>query len=33
MRRENSGLELSRVIFVGRTYEEYVRMFDLTDEN
>lgn len=32
MRRENSGLELSRVIFVGRTYDEYVKMFDLTDE-
>ncbi|MNJ43075.1 hypothetical protein D3C77_380640 [compost metagenome] len=32
MRKENIGLELSRVIFVGRTYEEYVKMFDLTDE-
>jgi hypothetical protein len=32
MRKEDTGLELSRVIFVGRTYDEYVKIFDLTEE-
>jgi len=25
------GLELSKIIFIGRTFDEYVKMFDLTD--
>jgi len=32
MRRESEGLDLSRIIFVGRTFDEYVKMFDLTEE-
>ena len=32
MRRDIEGLELSRVIFIGRTYDEYVKMFDLTTD-
>jgi hypothetical protein len=27
---EESGLELSQIVFIGRTFEEYMRMFDLT---
>lgn len=33
MRIDNSGFELSRIIFIGRTYDEYVKMFDLTHED
>ncbi|MCR8644441.1 class I SAM-dependent methyltransferase [Paenibacillus sp. N1-5-1-14] len=29
---ENQGLELSRIIFIGRTFEEYKVMFGLTEE-
>lgn len=29
---EESGLELSQIVFIGRTFEEYMRMFDLTTE-
>ena len=32
MRKDNEGLELSRVVFIGRTYDEYIKMFDLTTE-
>lgn len=32
MNKEHQGLELSRVIFIGRTYDEYINMFDLTIE-
>lgn len=32
MRSDNNGLELSRIIFIGRTYDEYLKMFDLTSE-
>jgi hypothetical protein len=31
MSREFRGLELSEIIFIGRTYDEYIRMFDLSD--
>jgi hypothetical protein len=31
MRQYQIGLELSRIIFIGRTFDEYVRMFDLTE--
>ncbi|WP_338119235.1 SAM-dependent methyltransferase [Paenibacillus polysaccharolyticus] len=29
---EESGLELSQIVFIGRTFEEYMLMFDLTRE-
>lgn len=33
MSKEFKGLDLSEVIFVGRTYDEYVRMFDLSGQD
>jgi hypothetical protein len=32
MSREVAKLELSRIVFIGRTYEEYMLMFDLSAE-
>lgn len=32
MSKEIKGLELSKIIFIGRTYDEYIRMFDLTED-
>ncbi|WP_345789278.1 SAM-dependent methyltransferase [Paenibacillus amylolyticus] len=29
---EESGLELSQIVFIGRTFEEYMSMFDLTTD-
>lgn len=30
--QEESGLELSQIVFIGRTFDEYMSMFDLTRE-
>ncbi|MHA0858497.1 hypothetical protein [Paenibacillus sp. CMAA1364] len=30
---EFKGLALSEIIFIGRTFDEYVRMFDLSNED
>lgn len=30
--REESSLALAQIVFIGRTYEEYMSMFQLTDQ-
>ncbi|WPP39700.1 SAM-dependent methyltransferase [Paenibacillus hunanensis] len=30
---EQTGLELSRIVFIGRTFDEYLSMFDLTKQD
>src|SRR5690606_5560207 len=33
MRNEQKGMELSKIIFIGRTFEEYMSMFSLEEED
>lgn len=32
MRKPFKGIELSKIVFIGRTFDEYVRMFNLSEE-
>jgi hypothetical protein len=30
---KNLKLDINRIVFIGRTFEEYIKMFDLSPEN